>query len=224
MKKIILLALLIKMFSLTATAQGPQNNNSSKKNNKNGSKLGIGFKAGFNFANVTNASSINSGNRTGFMAGAFISPPSKRIISSRTEIIYSRQGYDYRSNTTTGSVNLDYIILPQLMGINITKFVQLQVGGQMAYLLNAKADSTANPSSNNPYAKIMDYYNRFDYGAAAGVEVYPFKGLLIGGRYNISFGNLYKDLTTQSSGEPPSFIPKVNAKNNVVQLFIGYKF
>jgi hypothetical protein len=38
-------------------------------------------------------------------------------------------------------VNLTYIIMPRLMAINITKFVPLQFGGQVAYLLNAKSDT-----------------------------------------------------------------------------------
>src|SRR5688572_25770465 len=159
MKKILLLPALLLLLAITAaTAQ------SKKKNEK--PLIGIGIKGGLNFANVTNAKSINGSNKTGFVVGAFLAPPSKSIISSRTELLFSRQGYDFKTGTNTGTVNLSYLILPQLMGINITKYVQLQIGGQMAYLLNAKADSTA-PSTGNPQAdKIMDLYNRFDFGAA----------------------------------------------------------
>jgi hypothetical protein len=192
-------------------------------------QLGIGLKAGLNFANVTNASSINSSSQSGFMAGIFLAPQSKSIIASRTELIYSRQGYSYKSNTNTGNVNLDYILLPQLMGINITKFVQIQIGAQMAFLINAKVDSSGSSgSSSNPYGKLLDYYNRFDYGFAGGVEIHPVMGLLIGARYNLSLGNIYKDPTTVSQGggtpTPTDFIPKVDAKNNVVQIFVGWIF
>jgi Outer membrane protein beta-barrel domain len=184
----------------------------------------FGLKAGVNFANVTNASDINSSSQTGFVGGIYLAPPSKSILSSRTELCFSRQGYNYSSNTNTGKVNLNYIILPQLMGINITKLLQIQVGFQMAYLLNASVDSTGTPSSNNPYQEIMDYYNRFDYGGAIGVEVHPFKGLLIGARYNISFGDMYSDIENMPPGTIPPFIPPVNVKNNVVQLYTGWTF
>lgn len=181
----------------------------------------FGIKAGINFANVTNASSINSSNQSGFMVGVFMAPSSKSIVSYRTELLYSKQGYNYSTNTNTGNVNLDYIVLPQLMGINITKFVQLQLGAQMAYLLNAKVDSTnSNGSTSN--GNIMDYYNRFDYGAAVGAEIYPIKNLVIGARYNISFGNLYKDYSDPSSN--PSFIPEVDVKNNLIQIYAGIRF
>ena len=184
-------------------------------------QLGIGLKAGLNFADVTNASSINSSNRSGFMFGAFLAPNSKGIISSRTELIYSRQGYNFQTGASTGNVNLDYIILPQLMGINITKFVQIQLGAQMAFLINAKADSTATGGgSSGSFNSIMSYYNKFDYGFAAGAEIHPVMGLLIGARYNISLGKLYSSL---ESGQAPSF-SAADAKNNVVQVFAGWIF
>lgn len=185
----------------------------------------IGIKAGLNFADVTNASSINSSSRSGFMVGIFFAPASKSILSYKTELIFSQQGYDYKANTSTGSVNLNYIIMPHLMCINITKLFQLQIGGQTAYLINAKADSgSKSTSSTNPNSKMTDYYNRFDYGAAAGFEIHPVLGLLIGARYNISFGDLYKNISNPMPGTTPAFIPNVNAKNNVVQLFAGWRF
>ncbi|MGZ3879812.1 MAG: porin family protein [Flavisolibacter sp.] len=180
----------------------------------------FGLKAGVNFANVTNASSINSSSQSGFMVGAFLAPASKGLLSSRTEIVYSRQGYNFSTSTKSGNVNLDYLLIPQLMGINLTKLLQLQVGFQMAFLLNATADSLNSSGTSSPYGSVMDYYNKFDYGFALGAEVHPFKGLLIGARYNISLGKLYKDLGT---GTPPSFTAQ-DAKNNVVQLFAGWRF
>lgn len=182
----------------------------------------FGIKAGANFAKVTKASNINADNTTGFHAGVFLAPLSKGVLGFRSELIYSKQGYDFKSGNTTGTVKLDYILLPQLMQINISKYVALQVGGQMAFLLNAKADSSK-PSTGYAQAdKLIDLMNRFDYGAAAGIEFHPVKGLLVGARYNISFGNLFKDMST--TGTRPVFFPEVDAKNNVVQLFAGYRF
>ena len=184
----------------------------------------FGLKLGVNFANVTKVSDINNTGQTGFVGGVYFAPPSKSILSSRTELLFSRQGYNYSTNTNTGNVNLSYIILPQLMGINITKLVQIQIGFQMAYLLNASVDSSGTPSANNPYGQIMDYYNRFDYGAAGGVEVHPLKGLLVGARINISFGDMYSNIESIPPGSIPPFIPPANVKNNVVQLYAGWTF
>ncbi len=187
----------------------------------------IGLKAGLNFANVTNASSINNSSRSGFHAGLLLAPHSKKILGSRTELIFSRQGYDYKNGTNTGSVNLDYIMLPQYITINITKYFQIQIGGQMAFLINAKVDSSNSMSTGNPqFDKIMSYYNRFDYGYGGGIEIHPLSGLLIGARINISLGSLYKDFATASSGSgtQPSFVPKVDVKNNLFQVFAGWIF
>lgn len=184
----------------------------------------IGLKAGLNFANVTKASSINNSSRSGFHAGIFLAPSSEKILGSRTELIFSRQGYDYKTNTNTGTVDLDYIMLPQYMAINITKYFQIQLGGQMAFLISAKADSSNNTgASGNPFGKMMDFYNRFDYGYGGGIEIHPVSGLVIGARINIFLGNLYKDFDP-SSGTQPSFVPKVDVKNNVFQIFAGWKF
>jgi hypothetical protein len=187
----------------------------------------FGVKAGLNFANVTNAESINSSARSGFHVGLLLAPPSKGVIGSRTEFIFSRQGYNYSTSTNTGNVDLDYIMLPQYMCINITKYFQIQLGGQMGFLINAKADSAKTSSNpNNPYGDMMDYYNRFDYGYGGGIEVHPIKGLLVGARVNISLSSLYKDFSNPQSGSgaPPSFIPKVDVKNNLFQIFAGWKF
>ncbi len=180
----------------------------------------LGVKAGPNFANITNADEINSSSRTGYHAGIFLAGSSKSILSSRTELLYSRQGYDFSTNTNSGTVNLDYILLPQFMAINITKFVQVQIGGQMAYLLNAKVDSTNN--TGNPTAdKILDLYNRFDYGLGGGVEVHPVNALVVGARLNIGLGNLYK---VPEPGQQYSFIPDIDVRNNLFQLYAGLKF
>lgn len=182
----------------------------------------IGLKGGINFANVTNVSSINNSSNTGFAVGVFIAPKSPKLFGYRSEILYSRQGYSFETNTNTGKVNLDYILLPQLTTINITRFVQIQLGAQMAFLINSKAsESNGLPGS---YGKLMDYYNKFDYGVAGGLEIHPIKGLLIGARYNLSLGDLYKNMGVNNPGAMPSFIPEVNVRNNVVNIFAGWHF
>lgn len=179
----------------------------------------IGIKAGLNFAKVSKASDINSGSKSGFHAGLFLAPPSKKIISSRTEILFSRQGYDYKNGSTTGEVDMDYIQMGQLMSINISKYFSLMFGAQTAYLISAKVDSSTT-SGSAVENKIMDFYNRIDYGYAIGVEVHPVAGLIIGARYNVSLAKVYKDL---QGFQKPSFTSE-DAKNNVIQISVGWRF
>jgi opacity protein-like surface antigen len=224
MKRIVWLLAMITPIALYSQEQPGIEKETKKK--KPASSIGIGIKAGLNFANVSNASSINSSSQTGFHAGILYGKPSKAILGSRTELLFSRQGYDYKSGSTTGAVKLDYIMLAQMLAINITKYVQVQIGAQTAILLTARADSSKQSTGNASADNILSFYNRFDYGFGGGIEIHPVKGLLIGGRYSISLANLYKQPDYSSGSSNPSSIPgsDINLKNNVVQLFIGYRF
>jgi len=191
--------------------------------------LGIGIKAGLNFTNVTGTSSISNSSETGYQVGLFLDPSSESILGSRTELVYSHQGYNYATGQTTGKVYLDYIMLAQLMRINITRFFQIQLGTQIAYLINAKVDSTSSYGGILPpqEAQILNYYNRIDFGFSGGVEVRPFMGILVGVRYNLSLTNLYKIPDMSSGQAPPSFFPTtsdINFKNNLLQIYVGYRF
>src|SRR5450432_1716984 len=107
MKKTLLLTAIVSFFFLIIHAQKSEAVNKTKT----GFSLGIGIKAGLNFANITNASSINGKSQTGFHAGLFIGSFNKSIIGSRTELLYSQQGYRFSSDSTSGSNRLDYIVL-----------------------------------------------------------------------------------------------------------------
>jgi hypothetical protein len=160
--------------------------------------------------------------------GLFLDPASKALLGSRTELVYSHQGYNYATGLTTGKAYLDYIMLAQLMAINITHFFQIQLGTQIAYLINAKIDSSQQMTGIASVDNALQYYNRVDFGFSAGLELRPFKGILVGARYNLSLTNLYKipDLSS-GSGEIPPNIPSsgdINFKNNLVQVYVGYRF
>jgi Outer membrane protein beta-barrel domain len=194
----------------------------------------LGIKAGLNFTNVTNVSSVNNQSSSGFNAGIFYTTPYTRVIGSKTELVFSRQGYNYETGTVTGKANLDYIMLPTYMCINITKYFQIQLGMQFGYLMNANVDSASKNNAGIPgsVSGALSYYNRFTYSVGGGVEVHPFKGLLVGARLNVGLNNLYKmpDMTTMTTmmnattNTTPSFVPDVNIKSNLLQIYLGWKF
>jgi opacity protein-like surface antigen len=186
----------------------------------------LGLKAGLNFTNVTNVSSVNNQSSSGFNAGIFFSTPYNKILGSKTELVFSRQGYNYETGSVSGKVNLDYIMLPTYVCINITKYFQIQVGMQFGYLMNAVADSTTKiPGGiSGSINGALSFYNRFTYSVGGGVEVHPVKGLLVGARLNVSLNNLYKMPDMSGSVTAPSFSSDVNIKSNLLQLYIGWKF
>jgi hypothetical protein len=159
-------------------------------------------------------------NNTGFFMGGHYALPAKRF-GYRTEILFSRQGYDYKTSSQTGGVMLDYLVLPQLTILNITRFFQLYAGAQVAFLLNTKVDSLPGPSSVPNLEEANDYFSKINYGFTGGLELKPLAGLLVGGRYNLFF-NLLDDEKAVS----PFYVPKYggNLKNGMVQLYIGYCF
>jgi len=216
MKKILFPVFLMVLSWGVGHAQSAKDSSQPKKPPHK--EIGIGVKAGLNFSNVTNASEINASSSTGFNAGLFYEPSWDRLIGSKTELLFSQQGYKFSTDSGSGTNKLNYIMLLQLMTVNITRFVQLQIGAQMGYLLNAKAD-VSTTTGNTTVDQALSYYNRFDYGFSGGLEIHPILGVLVGARYVLSLNELYK--------QPAYGIPNesaLNFKNNTVQVFAGWKF
>ena len=210
--------LLVAAFAGAATAQSIPSAEEMKKA-ADEFKPRLGLKAGYNWSHITgNAQGFKKDNNTGFMIGAFYAPAS-RGLGFRSEIVFSRQGYSFDNGGQNTDVQNDYIYLPQLTTFTIAKRVQLQAGAQVGYLLKARTSTGSKDST------ITGLMNRFDYGFAGGVEIYPFKGLLIGGRYNLGLGKLYKQEYKSASPFPLPFNPETtDFKNGLVQFFVGYRF
>ncbi len=125
-----------------------------------------------------------------------------------------------------GSVNLDYIQLTQMVTINITRYAEIQFGGYTSYLLSAKTDSSQMSTGNAMIDQELSLYNRLDYGYGGGIEIHPVLGVLVGARYSVSLSNLFKQ-SSSGTGQAPAYYPSagnLNFKNNVVQIFVGYRF
>ena len=217
MKKFILFFALFLVFSGSLTAQ-----TTGKAGVQQKQRSGFGVKGGYNIARYTGSSpSFRPDTKNGFMAAAFYSPQSRALIGYRSELVFSRQGFGFDDAGKASSITSDYLYLPQFTTINITRFVQLQAGGQIGYLLRS-SKQTAEETSGD----ITSLANRIDYGAAFGLELYPFKGLILGGRYNMSFGDTYKP--AQLAPGIPSPLPfnpsDVKGKNAVINFFVGYRF
>jgi len=197
------------------------------------SKSGFGFRVGLNYAKVSGSSdSVQYRYKPGLMVAVFLAPPSTGTIGFRSELLYSKQGFDYTNpNGVTGTVSNDYLMIPQMMTINITKFVQLQAGAFAGYLLNTKdSNQPKSTTDNDPSKAALDLMNRFDYGAAGGIEIHPFKGLILNVRYNMGFAKLYKEqsdiaqTTPSASFNPLARYENIDTKNAVIQLSAGYRF
>jgi hypothetical protein len=204
--------MLVTMISLLHTGFA-QSKSSDSKNR-------FGIKAGYNYINSTNISSLAGSNANGFNAGVFFSGKGDNVMAS-TDVVFSKQGYNYRN----GKVDMHYLSLTEMADFFVVKDIfKLQIGLQMGYLLSAKADSSG-VALNSSTKKTTDYFDRFAFGIAGGAEIISKSGLSIGMRYTIGLDNLLKKYETNSP--VPAFLPSsadASIKSNVFQLYAGFRF
>ncbi len=184
-------------------------------------RLEFGLKAGIHQAGVTKVSAINNSSYSGFMAGGYLGFHSLKSIGYRSEAIFSRQGYNFQQQVTEGTVKLDYLLLPQLVTLQINRFVQFQLGAQPALLLQASVDSISALSTPST-GKARNYFRSVHFGLAGGVEIYPAKHVLIGARFNWGLNDILHKERQQSL---PSFLPPdrgQHLKSYMIQLYIGF--
>lgn len=208
----------LSALTISMTINAQQDNFAKSENDQ---KQRLGLKFGYNWSYVTGSKEgFKPGNKNGFMAGAFFASKSKTGRGFRSEIIFSRQGYSFDDGGKNTEVLNNYVYLPQLATFSLGHFIQLQAGAQVGVLVNSKLSGPKDSS-------ITGLMNRFDYGFAAGFELNPAKGLLIGGRYNLGLGKLYKRFEISSTNPKPYPLPfdpeKTNLKNGVFQFFVGYR-
>jgi opacity protein-like surface antigen len=213
MKKNSLLLFLLIALCMHAGAQ-----QTGEQAKKYGSQFGI--RGGYNIPRMTGEKNTNlkPTDKNGFTVSVSYSPRAKKGLGYRSELVYSSQNFSFTSDGKKTAIKQQYIYLPQFTTFGIGKFVQLQVGGQIGFLVNAKQESTGKKEES-----ILSAMNKLDYGAAGGLEIYPFKGIIIGGRYNMNFGKDYKSST--SAINPLPFNPsEVKRSSAVINFYLGYKF
>jgi hypothetical protein len=211
--KTILLSLL-----LIATSRGFSQSHAELKK---ATKTHFGIKGGLNFSNVKDVGNFAScKSKEGFMLGGFMAAgSSKSGMGFRTELIFTRQYLIVQNGSAKpATINSDYISIPHLTTFSIAKIVQLQAGGQISILLNAKQNEGADAKS------IADFYSKLKYGITGGIEVHPFKGLIVGGRYSVDVTNAYKTGSASAMAPYPFNLSTANLKGGLFQFSVGYIF
>ncbi|MBK7438482.1 MAG: PorT family protein [Saprospiraceae bacterium] len=118
----------------------------------------IGVKAGLNFANFTKSGDFSNSTRSGFHAGIFVTPNATKVIGFNAELLYSRQGYNFKDKNNTGTVNLDYIVIPTFLSLNFTRYLSIMGGLNFAYLFDGKVDTIPSSTGGTSVIKFKDYY------------------------------------------------------------------
>jgi hypothetical protein len=198
----ILVATLFFASSLTAVAQ-------AEADNTRDMNPSFGVKGGVNFATITGDDIDSPDSRTSFHVGALVEFPMSEMFSIQAEALYSGKGFDFDFAGGDGDkaeLQLDYIDVPVLAKIYVTRGLSIEVGPQFSFLVNEEFDF--NPNSDDGDID-MDEAESFDIGLAAGLTFQTDMGLFATGRYTYGLSEVYKDLDIHHS---------------VFQIGIGYKF
>ena len=190
-----------------------------------------GVKTGLNMATQVPINHISSDNtRTGIYAGLFVDHTFNKFFGIQGEILYSMMGqvwkyrtveystlgeepgmgypysYYYYGQETTGTIKTDYIVLPVLAKLYVTKNLSLDLGPQFGYMVNSNFEGYSYDESYGDY-KALYYNNKFDVSFGMGLS-YKLGKFDVSGRCNLGLTKINKI---------------GGAKNNVIQFGVGYR-
>jgi len=181
----------------------------------------FGVKGGFNMSNFLsdNDEATDENILYGFNAGVYATLPISDFVAIQPEILFTTRGskLEYNSDIASGDAKfkLNYIEVPLLVRVNITKNFNLQAGGYASYLVSSKL--TGDGSAEFDEDIDTDDLNKFDAGIVAGVGV-DFSPISIGLRYNYGLTTIGKERTVL--GQTYTF---PDAKNSNFSLYLSYK-
>ena len=179
----------------------------------------FGVKGGFNMSNLYQSEADDNNVIYGFNAGVYATLPISDFIAIQPEILYTTKGaeLDYNNAFVDGNAKfkLNYIEVPLLVRVNITKNFNVHAGGYASYLVSSKV--TGDGDINFDEAVDTDDLNKFDAGIAAGVGV-DFNPISVGLRYNYGLTTVGKERTV--AGTTYTF---PDAKNSNLTLYLSYK-
>ncbi|MDI6049703.1 porin family protein [Flavobacterium sp. XS2P24] len=207
-KKLIFASLVITFMTLTnANAQD------------GASKFGV--KGGVNFSNLYTEDVDDNNVLTGFNVGFFAKLPISNNIALQPEISYTGKGAELVYNNAlvsgTAQFKLDYIEVPLLLVVNVTKNFNIHVGPYAAYMVSAKTTNKSDSGSYNFEDNIdTDDFNKFDAGLAGGVGI-DLEPVSFGVRYNYGLTKIGKEDSSTSFSSP-------DAKNSVLSFYAAFAF
>lgn len=197
MKKIFVLIYLLAVAGVTYEVQAQ-------------AQFALGLKGGVNIAKFDiSQGTSNIDNRTGYHGGAFALIKFAKF-GIQPELIFSKQGSDFKVSNDSFEANFDYINIPIILKLYLVAGLNIQAGPQFGFLTTSEIKSTI--SGITTTQDVKDQLNKksdTSIAVGAGWDL-PF-GLTLDARYNIGLSDF------KLSGGP-------DLKNKVIQISLGYKF
>jgi len=173
----------------------------------------FGVKGGLNMSNLYTDDADDENVLFGFNAGVYATLPVSDFVAIQPELLFTTRGskLEYNNALAQGNVKLklNYIELPLLVRVNITKNFNIHAGGYASYMVSAKSTGDGDFEFENQYD--TGDFNKFDAGLAGGIGV-DFSPLSVGLRYNYGLTTIVKD------GDDSS-----DLKNSNLSLYLSYK-
>ena len=184
-------------------------------------KVRLGVKGGVNFSNLYTENVDENNALVGFNLGVFAKLPITNFLAIQPELYFTTKGNETTYNNTfvngTARFNLNYIELPVLAVVNVSKYFNIHAGPYAAFLLSGKASNKSNVTLFNFEDKLdTNDYNKLDFGLALGVGA-DLGGVGFGIRYNYGLTKVGKERTF--AGTNYTF---PDGKNSVLSLYASF--
>ena len=180
-------------------------------------KTEVGIRGGLNLSSMSVEDADDNNILPGFQAGVYSKIPlGNGSFSLQPELLYSGKGL--KKDGT--EYNLNYLELPLKVAYNLAPDFNFHAGPYVGYLLNAKVKGSGQLADVSgmidPGAIDNSYFNNLDVGLTAGLG-FSLNRLDLG--FDYSFGIL------PTADENKALQPILgSAKNNVIQVHVGYRF
>ncbi|PAM95504.1 hypothetical protein B4N84_09560 [Flavobacterium sp. IR1] len=179
----------------------------------------FGVKGGFNMSNLYQNDADDENVLYGFNAGVYATLPISDFIAIQPELLFTTKGaelkYDNALASGDAKFRLNYIELPLLVRVNITKNFNVHAGGYASYLVSSKL--TGSGTFDFDENIDTDELNKFDAGLSAGIGV-DFNPISVGVRYNYGLTTVGKERTVAGTTYT---VP--DAKNSNLSLYLSYR-
>lgn len=160
-------------------------------------------KIGINVASLTKCDGCDP--RIGLAAGVEAEYQATDIFSVSAGLIYSMQGNKAKEEGVTLTTKLDYINIPILANVYVTKGLAVKLGVQPAFNVSDKQKLSGGKAS----VEAEDVgAESFDFSIPVGLS-YEYNNVVFDARYNFGVTNI------ADGGD---------SKNSVFQFTLGYKF
>lgn len=160
-------------------------------------------KIGMNVASLTKCDGCDP--RIGLAAGVEAEYQATDIFSVSAGLIYSMQGNKAKAEGVTQTTKLDYINIPILANVYVTKGLAVKLGVQPAFNVSYKQKLSGGKAS----VEAEDVgAESFDFSIPVGLS-YEYNNVVFDARYNFGVTNI------ADGGD---------SKNSVFQFTLGYKF